>query len=308
MGAGAVGCYFGGMLAHAGTSVTLIGRHAHIDAIARDGLRIESAHFDVRVPVRAATDPAAAKDADIVLVCVKTPDTETAARALQPHLRPETAVVSLQNGVDNARRLQGVLSQPVFAAVVYVGAVMAGPGHVRHTGRGELVLGALPRGARPASEAEAGARRIAATFKAAGVPCTVSGNVEAELWTKLAMNCVFNAISALAQAPYGRMMRSDAIRALVPDIVGEVAAVARADGVALDAEALAAACFRLADAMPTQISSTAQDVLRGKPTEIDALNGYVARRAAALGVAAPINRALHALVKLREEAPPPASR
>ncbi len=303
MGAGAVGCYFGGMLARAGTSVTLIGRHAHVDTIALDGLRIESARFDVHVPVRATTESAAVASADMVLVCVKTHDTEVAARQMQPHLRPETAVVSLQNGVDNGRRLRSILTQPVFAAVVYVGAEMAGPGHVRHTGRGELVLGPVPGDGGELRELEARATRIAATFEAAGVPCTISGNVEAELCAKLVLNCVYNAISALGQAQYGRMMRNDAIRALVPDIVDEVVAVARADGFALDADALVTACFGLAEAMPDQISSTAQDVLRGKHTEIDALNGYVVRRAAALGVPAPINRALHALVKLREEVP-----
>jgi 2-dehydropantoate 2-reductase len=303
MGAGAVGCYFGGMLARAGTSVTLIGRQAHTDTIARDGLHIESSHFDVRVPVRATTEPAAVSTADMVLVCVKTPDTEVAARQMQPHLRADAAVVSLQNGVDNGRRLQAILTQPVFAAVVYVGAEMAGPGHVRHTGRGELVLGPVARDGGDVRGSTARAGQIAATFETAGVPCTVSGNVEAELWAKLVLNCVYNAISALGQAQYGRMMRNDAIRALVPDIVEEVAAVARGDGFALDGDALVTACFELADAMPEQISSTAQDVLRGKRTEIDALNGYVVRRAAALGVSAPINRALHALVKLREDAP-----
>jgi 2-dehydropantoate 2-reductase len=300
LGAGAVGCYFGGMLARAGRPVTLVGRAAHVHAIASRGLRIESARFDEYVPVHATERAADAADADVVLVCVKSPDTERAARELLPHLRSHARLLSLQNGVDNARRIRSVVPNPVFAAVVYVGAEMAGPGHVRHTGRGELRIG--PLASERSAQSEADARAIARTLSASGVPCEVAGNIEAELWTKLALNCAFNAISALGASDYARMVATPSIRALMPDIVAEVVAVARADGVTLDADTLLADCHRIAETMPQQISSTAQDIRRGKPTEIDALNGYVAERARALGIAAPVNRALHALVKLRESA------
>jgi 2-dehydropantoate 2-reductase len=304
IGAGAVGCFYGGMLARSGTRVTLIGRPPHVEAIARDGLRLESRGFDERIRVDAAADPRAASEADVVLLCVKSSDTETAIREAAPYLRAGARVVSLQNGFDNASRAGAALGRPVLAAVVWVGCGMAGPGHVRHTGRGELVLGALRehRAADPALDAAVGA--IAARFEAAGIRCTVSTSIEAELWTKLVINCAYNAISALTGAQYGRMAADAAIRSMMSDIIAESVAVARADGVTLDQGALAAQCLRVAEGMPTQISSTAQDVLRGKATEIDALNGYVAARAQAHGLAAPINRTLHALVKLRERSPP----
>jgi 2-dehydropantoate 2-reductase len=299
LGAGAVGCYYGGLLARAGNPVTLVGRPAHVEAIGRDGLVIEWADRRETIRVDATTDVAAVRDAGVVLVCVKSPDTDAAARSLRPHLAPDAVLVSLQNGVDNAERLRAVLPQTVFAAVVYVGAYMSAPGVVRHTGRGDLVLGAARAdAARPGvGERLSG---VAAMFEAAGIACPLSADIDAALWTKLVINCAFNAVSALGRARYGRMAREPAVRALMEGAVRETVAVARASGVGLDERRLIDAVWGVADALAQQYSSTAQDVLRGKPTEIDALNGFVAARGAALGVDAPINRTLFALVKLRE--------
>ena len=299
LGAGAVGCFYGGMLARAGVPVTLIGRAPHVEAVRRDGLAIEWADRRETIRVGASTDVAAARDADLVLVCVKSPDTDAAARSLLPHLGGDALVASLQNGVDNAERLRAVLPQVVLAAVVYVGVYMNGPGVVRHAGRGDLVLGASRAdAARPGVAARTAA--VAAMFEAAGIACPLSEDIDAALWTKLVINCAFNAISALGRARYGRMARDAGIRALMEGAVRESVAVARATGVALDERRLVEAVWGVADALAQQYSSTAQDILRGKPTEIDALNGFVAARGAALGVDAPINRTLHALVKLRE--------
>jgi 2-dehydropantoate 2-reductase len=299
LGAGAVGCYFGGMLARAGVPVTLIGRAEHVEAISRDGLTIEFADRSETVSVRASTEVSAAEDADVVLVCVKSPDTEAAAHSVAPHVRRDTAIVSLQNGVDNADKLRSVLDNPVFAAVVYVGTFMNGPGVVRHAGRGDLVLGAA-RDIASRPDVIARLHAIATTFERAGIPCPVTANIDAALWTKLVINCAFNAISALGQSRYGRMVREPAVRDVMELAVREAVTVARASNVALDEAVLVAEVWKVADAMSEQYSSTAQDILRGKRTEIDSLNGYVARRGEALGVDVPVNRTLHALVKLRE--------
>jgi 2-dehydropantoate 2-reductase len=301
LGAGAVGSYFGAKLARAGHAVTLIGRPVHVAAIARDGVRVLEGGVEWQARVRASADPGAARDADVVLVTVKTPDTVDAARALAPHLRADACVVSLQNGVDNAARIAAALPQRVYAAVVYVGTLMEGPGRVRHTGRGDLVIGA-PRGLAGRGDAHADLQRIAAMFEAAGVACPIAPDIEAALWTKLTINCACNAISALGDARYGRMAASGDVRAVMEEAARETVAVARADGVMLDADALVASIWALAGAMAQQFSSTAQDIQRGKPTEIDALNGLVAQRGAELGIATPVNRTLHALVKLREGA------
>jgi 2-dehydropantoate 2-reductase len=288
MGAGAVGCYYGGMLARAGHEVVLIGRPTHVEAVQRHGLRLQAQTFDEQVSLQAATEAAAVAGADVVLCCVKSPDTEDAAAAMQPHLAPGTLVLSLQNGVDNAERLRGVLAQEVLPAVVYVATEMAGPGHVRHHGRGELVIGPSARSA-----------ALAEVFGAAGVPVQVSDNVAGALWAKLILNCAYNALSAIAQLPYGRLVQGKGVGEVMRDVVDECLAVARAEGVELTGDAHEAV-RQLAGTMPAQYSSTAQDLARGKPTEIDHLNGLVVRRGEARGVATPVNRTLWALVKLIE--------
>ncbi|MGE4336924.1 MAG: ketopantoate reductase family protein, partial [Pigmentiphaga sp.] len=140
MGAGSVGCYYGGMLARQGYDVMLIGRPAHVDAINEQGLRLQTRAFDVLVPLHASTEASALTGAALVLCCVKSPDTATTARAMAPHLAADARVLSLQNGVDNVDTLRAALPQTVAPAVVYVATEMAGPGHVLHHGRGELVL------------------------------------------------------------------------------------------------------------------------------------------------------------------------
>ncbi len=299
MGAGAVGCYYGGMLALSGASVTLIGRLQHVDAVKRDGLVIERAGRRDVVGVEASTDARAVSSADIVLVCVKSTATADAAREMKPHLRPGSVVVSLQNGVANAVRIAEIVDPVVLAAVVWVGTYMEAPGIVRHSGGGNLVLG-VPRDCASRPNATVRAQEVAALFELAGVSCPVTDDIDAALWSKLVVNCAFNAVSALGRARYGRMAREPAIRELMEAVVRESVAVARASGIALDENEMIATAWRTAERLASQYSSTAQDILRGKRTEIDALNGYLAQRGKALGVDTPVNRALHALVKLRE--------
>jgi 2-dehydropantoate 2-reductase len=290
VGAGAVGCYFGGMLARAGAPVTLIGRARHMDAIAREGLRLDTLKFTERVAIPTATEMAAAGHAHVILLSVKTVDTETAAMALMPHLAPAALVVSMQNGVDNVERIRRAAGIAALPAAVWVAAAMVEPGHVKHSGRGDLAVGA--DGGR--------SDLVAAMFERAGVPCRVSGAIGRELWAKMCMNCAYNAISALARSRYGRMIGTPSIRDLMDRIVAETVAVARAEGVPLEAGELIDAAHKLGEAMAGATSSTEQDIGRGKPTEIDSLNGYVARRGAAQGVPTPINDTLWALVKLLE--------
>ena len=290
MGAGAVGCYYGGMLARAGHDVTLIGRPNHVDAIQRDGLLLDTQSFKEQVRLQASTEPSAVAGATLVLFCVKSTDTESAAAAIRPHLLPGALVLSLQNGVDNAVRLQAALpAQEVAASVVYVATEMPGPGHVKHNGRGELVIAASP------SSAEAAALLIAA-----GVPTDISTNVMGALWAKLILNCAYNALSAITQQPYGKLVLGEGVQDVIRDVVVECLAVAQADGITVPGDVWQAV-ERIAQTMPQQLSSTAQDLARGKRSEIDHLNGYVLRRGEVLGIATPVNRVMHTLVKLLEE-------
>ena len=301
VGAGAVGSYYGAMLARARHRVTLIGRAAHAQAIAHDGLQL---HKDGRVEavrVAASSELTAARDADLVLFCVKSTDTEGVARELAPHLRAGAWVMSLQNGVDNAPTLARLLpGHTIVPTVVYVATAMPAPGVVQHHGRGDLVVGPLDAASARQADFAAGLQRLVDLFASAEVPVRVSPDVMTELWRKLMVNCAYNAISALAQASYGEMVELAPIRELQRTIVGEVVAVAAASGVELPLAAAVAAMERIAPAMPAQLSSTAQDVARRKPSEIDHLNGFVVRRGRELGIATPANQALHALVKLVE--------
>lgn len=289
MGAGAVGCYYGGMLARAGHRVVLIARPQHVAAIEQHGLRLQTTTFDEQVHLDASSESSALDGADVVLFCVKSPDTEATGGLIRTHLAPGALVLCLQNGVDNADRLRAVLPEhSVAAAVVYVATEMAGPGHVRHHGRGELVM-------EPSAQAEA----VAQALVAAGVPTEISTNVRGALWAKLILNCAYNAVSAITQLPYGKTVPSPGVQDLMRDVVAECLAVAQAEGVQVPGD-VPASVQKIADTMPSQFSSTAQDLARGKYTEIDYLNGLIVRRGQALGVATPANRVLWALVKLLE--------
>ena len=288
IGAGAVGCYYGGLLLRAGHDVTFIGRQPHVDAINAHGLLLDVQGFKGHLPAKAATDAAALAAPDLVLVCVKSADTEAAGRSLAGKLRPDTAVLSLQNGVDNAQRLAAVTGHAVIPAVVYVGSAMAGSGHVRHHGGGDLVIGASP-----ASEA------LAQMLNAASIRTTVAADIETVQWTKLIINCAFNALSAVAGIAYGPMLEVAGAKDVIASAIEEAATVARACGVAIPPD-LAAQIFKVPAAMPNQTSSTAQDLARGKPSEIDFLNGYVVRKGAELGIPTPTNQALQVMVKLAE--------
>jgi 2-dehydropantoate 2-reductase len=289
IGAGAVGCYYGGMLARAGHEVTFIGRPTHVDAINAHGLLLDARAFKEYVPAKAATDASSLVSPDLVLFCVKSADTEEAGQSLVGRLRPETSVLSLQNGVDNPQRLRAVTGHSVIPVVVYVGSEMAAPGHVKHHGGGALVIGASPE-----------SQTLAETLKAAEIQTTIADDIESNQWSKLATNCAYNALSAVAGIAYGPMSQVEGTKDVVASVVQEVVMVARACGVAMP-EDLLERILKIPAAMPNQMSSTAQDLARGKPSEIDFLNGYVVRKGAELGIPTPTNHALQVMVKLSEQ-------
>ncbi|MGH9161918.1 MAG: ketopantoate reductase family protein [Vicinamibacteraceae bacterium] len=300
MGAGAVGCYFGGMLARAGAPVTFIGRAAHVEAITANGLLLQTRDFQEMVQASASTDAAAVGGAQMVLFAVKTTDTEAAANALLPHLLNGAVLVCLQNGVDGAERIRGTTRIDAIPATVYVAAEMAAPGVVKHAGRGDLVIGDPSQRGESSNQRRHDIDRIAEIFGRAGVPCRVSASIERDLWTKMVMNCAYNAISALSRTRYARLVADPGTREVMRHAIEETVAVARGLGVAMP-DGMVEAGWKLADSMPNALSSTGQDILRGKRTEIDSLNGHVARRGAELGIPTPVNQTLHALVKLLEE-------
>ena len=288
MGAGAVGCYYGGLLARAGHEVVLIGRPQHVEAVRRDGLFMDTQSFHEHVPMQASSDASGVLGAKLVLFCVKSTDSESAAREMIPYLEPDAVILSFQNGVDNSERLQALLPQVVLPVVVYVATEMSGPGHVKHHGRGELVVGP-----------SAANSTFLPLFAEAGISVQISDNVPGALWAKLFLNCAYNALSAITQLPYGRLVLGEGVEAVMRDVVNECILVAQADGVLISGDPWEAV-QRIAQTVPDQFSSTAQDLARHKRSEIDYINGHVIRRGEALGVSTPVNRVLHTLVKLLE--------
>jgi len=295
VGAGAVGGYFGGMFARAGAPIVLIGRRHFADAVNSNGLVLDKSEGQERIRVSATTEMSAIRDCSLILFSVKANDTAETAKQIAPFLQPDATVVCLQNGVDNADRVRAVTNVVTVPAVVYVAVSVPEFGRVKHLARGDLIIG-------PLSERTT---EVANVFNRAAISCRISENIEGELWVKLLCNCALNAISALGHARYGQIVQCGDAKQLMQDVVDEVLAVARAAGVVLpgvdDRESGMAAAMKIAMQMADAFSSTAQDLNRGRPTEIDALNGYIVRQGAALAVPVPINGALFTLVKLAEQ-------
>ena len=294
VGAGAVGGYFGGLLARAGAPVVMIGRPAFVESVTKNGLFLDTLQFQENVRLEASAEMAALDGAEVVLFSVKTTDNAATARAIAPFVANDALVLSMQNGVDNVEQIRAAARIEALPSVVYVAASAPEPGVVKHVGRGDLVVG--PQNAKT--------ERIAALFSRASIPCRISENIDGELWTKLVWNCALNAVSALGRAKYGQIARSRDAWTVVETAVHEVLAVAQAANIhppgLEDPKAALAGALKIATQMAEALSSTAQDMNRGKRTEIDSLNGYVSRRGAELGVRTPVNQALYALVKLAE--------
>src|SRR5215831_17012709 len=286
VGAGAVGGYFGGMFARAGAPTIFIGRRHFADAVSSKGLVLDKLQGQERIRATATIEMSAIRDCSLILFCVKANDTWGTARQMAPFVRPDATVVCLQNGVDNADRVRTAANVDAVPAAVYVAVSVPESGRVKHLARGDLIIG-------PSSEKTT---ELADLFIRAGIPCRISDNIEGELWVKLLCNCALNAISALGHVRYGGITQNADAKLLMEYVVDEVLAVARAARVALpgvhDRASGMAAAMEIATQMAGAFSSTAQDLIRGRPTEIDALNGYISRRGAELGVPVPVNHAL----------------
>jgi len=292
MGAGAVGGYFGALLHRGGLDVTLIARGRHLEAIKAHGLRIKSTQGDLTVPAKAVGDPRAVGPVDLILFCVKSYDTESAARQCLPIVQESTVILSLQNGVDNEEKIAMVAGgEKVLGGVAYIGAGVSEPGVVVHTAEGRIVFGEMRGGV---SER---VRCLEQIFRDAGFPAEVSSNIQAILWGKLCWNAAFNALNTLVGGDVRVLVERPETRTLARQVMEEVRAVANANNVPLSedlAERLLTWTDTAAGAMKT---STRQDLEAGKRLEVDALNGAVVRKGEAAGVPTPFNFALYALLK-----------
>ncbi|WP_254532236.1 ketopantoate reductase family protein [Natrinema gelatinilyticum] len=290
-GAGSLGSLVGGMLART-HDVTLVARDDHARAVRESGVRLEGAFADgpSRVFPGATTD-GTDLEADLAVVTVKSFDTASAADALATG--SVDVVLSLQNGMGNEATLASRFDGPVLAGTATYGAVLRAPGVVECTGHGDIVLGARDGGQ------SAPATRVGEAFADAGLETTVADDMPRRLWEKLAVNAGINPVTALTATENGAITvepASDLARAAAR----ETARLARACDVSLSNREAMAEMEAVAEATAANTSSMHQDILSGRRTEIDAINGYVVDRAAERRLKVPTNRTLTALVRTWE--------
>lgn len=295
LGAGAVGGYFGGRLALAGEDVFFLARGAHLDALRRTGLTVQGARGDFTVHPPAADDPTAAEWGDVLVVTVKTYDTEAAAAPCVPLLPPDGVVLTLQNGLGNVEAL-GVLFGPdrVIGGVAYVGAEVVAPGRIVQQTGGRVVIGEIDGTETPR------ARRLRDAFERAQVPCEIAPNLDQAIWEKLVANAVFNVIASAFDCQLGDILWGEK-RLLADRAIAELLAIARARHIEVRPKAVEA-CFAFCDAHPDFRTSTQQDLARGRPTEIGALSDAVIAEAHHAGVPAPTHEMLAHRLRMRTEA------
>lgn len=294
MGAGALGCYFGGRLAAAGNDIAFIARGRQLEALKRDGLRIESPLGNLHLPkVDATDDPADVGKVDLILFLVKLYDTEAAAQALLPMLGPETAVVSFQNGIDGWSRIGEIVGhERVIGGTAVIPADLRAPGIVRHNGPfARLTIGAFD-GNDPGP-----CHALASLFEKAGLDGNVVTDIEIKIWEKFIVLSALSAITALTRLPLGPIRQDPVTADLFQRALEETIAVGRADCPGLSEEATNRA-VSLADSLPDSMrASMLDDLEHGKPLELNDLSGAVVRLAAKHRIDVPVHdtvwRALH---------------
>jgi 2-dehydropantoate 2-reductase len=298
MGTGGVGGYFGARLADHGHDVAFIARGAHLAAIRDGGLRVRSPLGDLHLPrVTATDDPGELEPVDLVLFGVKLWDTEPAAEQIQPLLRADTAVLSLQNGVVSDDVLRRVLGpEHVLGGVCYIAALIEEPGVIRHNGPLQKIVFGEYGGGAPA--------RVTAFRDAcadSGIEVEVSPDIERAIWEKFVFLVGLSATTTLTRTPIGPIRANPRSRAFLHDVLAEVVAVARAQGVDLPADY---ADDRLAfvDTVPESMTSSMHgDLERGRRLEVEWLSGDVADRGRTLGVPTPANRAVADLLAVHAD-------
>jgi 2-dehydropantoate 2-reductase len=296
VGAGAMGSLFGALLAEGGHEVRLLDIwQEHVDTVNKKGLSVEREGKIRSVVLQASTDLREVGKADLVIVFVKSSQTEKAAETARSVLGKEGWVLTLQNGMGNAESIARVVpASRILAGTTSHGATMLGPGRIRHAGVGPTVIGAWT------GEEPAGAQEMAESFNRAGIETTVADDVRSVIWNKLLVNVGINAITALTGIRNGQLLDLECTRWISRTAVEEAVSVARKLGVRVRDDATSH-MFQIAEATATNRSSMGQDVDHKRRTEIGAINGYIVMEGAKLGLAVPVNRTLAGLVETMQE-------
>ena len=294
MGAGAVGGYFGGLLARAGEDVSFVARGAHLTAIQRSGLTVDSdLSGDFSVRCAATGQPGTLGLMDLVLFTVKMFHNDEAIQAMASMVDPDTVVLTLQNGIDNGDRLAAALGEShVMPGTAFIQARIREPGVIEQRGQlGRVVFGETRGGTSPRGE------RLLKVFRGAGWNVELSDNVMGTIWQKFIQLTGCAGVNATSQATFGEMRTEPETRALLRDAFLEIISIAKARGAPIGEDALDRAIAFL-DGFPEDgWSSLARDFAEGNPMELEGLTGAVVRLGRELGVPTPVNRAIYAMLK-----------
>jgi len=297
-GTGGVGGYFGGRLAEAGEDVTFVARGAHLDAIRRNGLAVESVAGDFRVlPAKATDDPASIGPVDAVLVCVKAWDVKNAAAAMRPIVGPETVVVPLENGVEAPEELGAVLGPgPVLGGLCKIVAFIGAPGVVRHTG----VAPSLAFGEWDGTESDRVRRLREALRRAKGVTVEEPADIRVALWQKLIFISAMSGVGAVTRAPADAIRSIPESRRLLEAAMRETQAVGIGRGVGIPPHT-ADRTLAFFDTLPDGSTASMQrDMMDGRPSELEYQTGTIVRLGRAAGVPTPVNDFLYAALLPQE--------
>jgi 2-dehydropantoate 2-reductase len=293
MGAGGIGGFFGAMLANAGEDVWFVARGPHYEAMKQHGLQIVSTVGSFTVPpATIVQDPSSVGQTDIVLFCVKSYDTESAAEQLTEVVDEKSLVISLQNGVDNVEKISRHIPRTkVYGGAAYISSRITAPGQITEVGSFQrIVFGPMGRAAHPSAE------DVHARLVRAGIKCTLVDDIRMELWRKLIFIASMGSLTALSRLNHGDIVRNPQTRALMFDAMREVQAVAVKQGVSVepvDEPRVLEGLKRFSD---DTRSSMYFDLMSERPMEIEALNGTVVRLGEQLGIPTPIHRMIYAVL------------
>ncbi len=297
VGAGAMGCVYAALMADAGNEVWAIDTwQAHVDAIAAKGLRLEGASGDRTVALGATSDPTTVGPCDLVIVATKAPQVEAAANGARALLGPETPVLSIQNGLGSAAKVARILGeQRVIVGVVGgFGASIVAPGHAHHNGMELVRLGEAHGAVTPRLE------RIAALWRESGFRVKCFDDIDQLVWEKLICNVCYSGTATLTGLTVGEIMADADAWPIASGCAAEAYRVARAQGIRLDFDDPVAYVHDFGAKIPGARPSMLLDHMAGRRSEIDAINGAIPPEALALGLEAPYNTLVSALVRAKE--------
>jgi len=292
VGPGAMGCLFAGFLAKSGEEVYLFDKkRERAEYITKNGINVEGIS-SLKAPVKAVTDPKDIKGCELIIICVKSYDTEAAVKDVKPLTGKDTRILTLQNGVGNIEAISKIVGQDkAIGGVTSHGATLLGDGHIRHAGKGETVIGGVQA---------IRLKEVAKVFSKAGLETKVADNIQDLIWSKLIINVGINALTAITHLNNGRLIEFKGTEEIMEEAVKEAIKVAEAKGIKLIFDDPIAKVKGVCKATSGNIASMLQDALKKRKTEIDYINGAIVKEASALNIQVPTNKTLTNLIKTME--------